>query len=120
MENQFDRLLESGRIHNENRDRASQILNAVEGMCIWEARELLGACADALEGLTIPRGTPHTDTAQQHVDDAFVDEIWGKIVSRLEKAYSSCGERGGAVPPTTIHPAMPRPNRQQVGQSKKK
>lgn len=62
MANQFDRLLESDRIHDWNRDRASQILNAVEGMCIWEARELLGACADILESLTISYSTPRSDT----------------------------------------------------------
>lgn len=91
MANQFDRLLESDRIHDKNRDRASQILNAVEGMCIWEARELLSACADVLDGLTIPCSMPHTDTAQQHVDDAFVDEIAERLVSRFEDACRQSG-----------------------------
>lgn len=62
MENQLNRLLESERIREKDRERASQILNAVEGMGIWEARELLGACSDVLEALTISYKTPRSDT----------------------------------------------------------
>lgn len=91
MENQLNRLLESGQIHSKNRERASQILNAVEGMEIWEARELLGLCANVLELLTVSYRMPHTGTAQQHLDDAFVDEIAEKMVIRLAETCRQCG-----------------------------
>lgn len=84
--NQLNRLLENDKIPRKNRERASQILSAVEGLTIWEARELLGACADVLEGLAISYRTQCTSTAQQSVDDAFVDEIAGKLAKRLCEA----------------------------------
>lgn len=62
MANQLDQLLENDRIHRKNRARASQILSAVEGMGIWEARELLGVCSDILESLTVSYKTPRSDT----------------------------------------------------------
>lgn len=103
MENQLDQLLEKTRIHKKNRERASQILNAVEGMCVWEARELLGECADILDGVTVSFSTPRSSsgvvppttinpamprqapskTAQQHADDTLVDEIAEKLAKRL-------------------------------------
>lgn len=108
MENQLDPLLEKTRIHRKNRERASQILNAVDGMCIWEARELLGECADILDVVTVSFGTPCSSngavppttinpamprqapskTAQQYADDALVDEIAEKLIERLSEAAS--------------------------------
>lgn len=61
---QLNLLLKDDRIHDKNRDRASQILKAVEGMDIWEARELLGVCADVLEMLTISYRMPRSDTTE--------------------------------------------------------
>lgn len=107
MENQLKRLLEKLQIRPENRERASQILNEVEGMSIWEARELLGVCADILDGVTVSFSTPHSgnsavppttinpamppkpsQTAQQRTDDALVDEIAKKLVERLSASVS--------------------------------
>lgn len=98
--------LKSFRACPKNRDRASQILNAVEGMCIWEARELLGMCADILDEQTVFFSTPRSNgsvvppttikpamprPAQQHVDDAFVDEIAERLVSRFTDACRQSG-----------------------------
>lgn len=40
-------------LKKEDRERASQILDAIEGMSIWEARELLERCIGALQLLDV-------------------------------------------------------------------
>lgn len=39
----------------KHKEKASQILRAVEGMSIWEARELLQACSSVLERTKIEK-----------------------------------------------------------------
>lgn len=48
---ELEKLLDDGNSFRttEDKERASQILKAVEGMRIWEARELLERCMGALE-----------------------------------------------------------------------
>lgn len=48
---ELKKLLDSGNRFRteEDKERASQILKVVEGMRVWEARELLEKCAGVLE-----------------------------------------------------------------------
>jgi len=49
----LDRMKNVLRLRETDREKASQILDAVEGMSIWEARELLKRCIGALQLLDI-------------------------------------------------------------------
>lgn len=49
----LDKMEKSMHLQNADRERASQILNAVEGMSIWEARELLQRCIGSFELMDI-------------------------------------------------------------------
>jgi len=44
----LDRIQKTVGTKGNERGRASRILEAVEGMSVWEARELLKTCGDAL------------------------------------------------------------------------
>lgn len=48
---ELERLLDGGSRFRteEDKKRASQILKAVEGLRVWEARELLEKCAEVLQ-----------------------------------------------------------------------
>lgn len=48
----------------KHKERASQILRAVESMSIWEARELLQACSEVLEQTEISYNTSCSDTTE--------------------------------------------------------
>ena len=45
-----------------HKERAAQILRAVEGMSIWTARELLKACSSVLEQTEISYNASRSDT----------------------------------------------------------
>ncbi len=47
---------------SKHREKASQILKAVEGLSIWEARELLQACGAALVRTEISYSSSRSDT----------------------------------------------------------
>lgn len=49
----LDKLQKNSLVKEKDRDRASQILDAVEGVSIWEARELLEHCIGALQLLDV-------------------------------------------------------------------
>lgn len=49
----LDEMQKRSCIKEANRERASQILGAIEGMKIWEARELLGCCIGAIQRLDV-------------------------------------------------------------------
>ncbi len=49
----LDEMQRQSRIKKANRERASQILEAIEGLRIWEARELLENCIGALQRLDV-------------------------------------------------------------------
>ena len=68
-ESKKDKLLDEmqGRslIKAEKKERASQILGAVEGLRIWEARELLEHCIGALQRLDVSYRESREDTAER-------------------------------------------------------
>ena len=47
-----------------HKKRTSQILTALEGMSIWEARELLQACSSVLEQIEISYSVSRSDTTE--------------------------------------------------------
>lgn len=49
----LDEMQKQSCIKGVNRERASKILEAVEGLRIWEARELLEICIGALQRLDV-------------------------------------------------------------------
>jgi len=49
----LDKLQKNRLVKEKDRDKASQILDAVEGMSIWEAKELLEHCIGALQLLDV-------------------------------------------------------------------
>lgn len=58
----LDEMQKQSRIKEVHRERASQILNAVEGMRIWEARELMEQCIGALQRLDVCYSESRDDT----------------------------------------------------------
>lgn len=58
----LDEMQKQSRIRETNRERASQILEAVEGLRIWEARELLEQCIGALQRLDVSYRESREDT----------------------------------------------------------
>lgn len=49
----LDEMQRQGRINDQTREKASQILEAVEGLSIWEARGLLEHCIGAFQLLSV-------------------------------------------------------------------
>lgn len=47
---------------NKNKERATQILKAVEGMKIWEAKDLLEECIGTLNMVRVSYSRPCDDT----------------------------------------------------------
>lgn len=58
----LDEMQKQSRVKGANRERASQILEAVEGLRIWEARELLENCIGALQRLEVCYRESRDDT----------------------------------------------------------
>ncbi len=44
----LDKIQKHMRPNTNSRERASQILSALEGMSIWDAKELLNMCCEAI------------------------------------------------------------------------
>lgn len=49
----LDEMQEQSQLRKSDRERAARILEAVEGMSIWAARELLEHCIGALQLLDV-------------------------------------------------------------------
>ena len=58
----LDEMQKQSHLKEADRERAAQILEAVEGMSIWAARELLERCIGALQLLDISYREPRDDT----------------------------------------------------------
>ncbi len=58
----LDEMQRQSRIKETDRERASQILEAIEGLRIWEARELLENCIGALQRLDVCYRESREDT----------------------------------------------------------
>ncbi len=49
----LDKLQKEGQLKEKDRERASQILDALEGMKTWEAGQLLVRCTETLQLLDV-------------------------------------------------------------------
>ena len=58
----LDEMQKRSHIKEADRERASQILEAIEGLRIWEARELLENCIGALQRLDVCYRESREDT----------------------------------------------------------